>query len=99
MERNKKRSCEEILESQDIAPEDTSVIRDLKEIKDKIRKIGGMVSDASELGEKIPNEKISEMADKLGESIDKILGPLEKYDELKETAEELSAFLFQPLNP
>lgn len=87
--REKKRACEKILESQGIAPEDASVLKDLEAIKNEIQKIGGMISDAAKLGEKIPNEKIKELAEKLGKGIDELLGPLEKYDELKETAEEL----------
>lgn len=89
MAREKKRACEKILESQGIDPANASVLKDLEDIKDQIQDIGGMISDASKLGTKIPNQKVQEMADKLGENIDKILGPLKKYDELKEKADEL----------
>ncbi len=89
MAREKKRACEKILEQQGIDPSNASVLKDLEDIKDKIQEVGGMISDAAKLGEKIPNAKIKEMAEKLGKNIDEILGPLEKFDELKDKADKL----------
>ena len=61
----------------------------IEAIKEQVQSIGGTLNQGLGAASELTSEKTKEKIGKVTEALDKILGPLEKYDEFNEQLEEL----------